>query len=320
MTTTTTAPAARIAAAFAHAREERRTGLIPYVMAGYPDEATSEALAVALCKAGADVLELGVPFSDPLADGATIQHASHQALLNGMSLAGALALAGRVAARTVTPLVLMTYYNPIFQFTGAEGVTENAEVRGERGEGEQRGTAEDAEDAARAGHALVRFARAARAMGIAGVIVPDLPPEEAKPLRDALAAQGIALIFLVTPTSPNERIERVARMAETSGGFIYCVSLSGVTGARDRLPEQLAAFVGRVRERATLPLAVGFGVARPEHVAEIGRIADGAVVASALLNAADAAPPERRVEAAVAFLRTLSQSAAAPPASARDGQ
>ena len=298
-TTTTTTPAARIAAAFARAREERRTALIPYVMAGYPDEATSEALAVALCEAGADVLELGVPFSDPLADGATIQHASHQALLNGMSLAGVLALAGRVAARTATPLVLMTYYNPIFQFTGAEG--------GER----EREAAEDAEDAevsAREG-ALARFARAAREAGIAGVIVPDLPPEEAEPLRDALGAEGIAIIFLVTPTSPGERIERVARMAETSGGFIYCVSLSGVTGARDRLPERLAAFVGRVRERATLPLAVGFGVARAEHVAEIGRIADGAVVASALLNAADAAPPERRVEAAVAFLRELAQGA-----------
>jgi tryptophan synthase alpha chain len=221
-----------------------------------------------------------------------------------MTLAGALALAGRVAARTTMPLVLMTYYNPIFQFTGEGRETENAKDaknREGREERVQRATAENA------GDALARFARAAREAGIAGVIVPDLPPEEAEPLRDALNAQGVALIFLVTPTSPDERIERVARMAETSGGFIYCVSLSGVTGARDRLPEQLAAFVGRVREWATLPLAVGFGVARPEHVAEIGRIADGAVVASALLNAADAAPPEHRVEAAVAFLRELAQ-------------
>ncbi|HEX6798787.1 MAG TPA: tryptophan synthase subunit alpha [Ktedonobacterales bacterium] len=332
MTNHTPVLAARIAAAFARAREERRTALIPYVMAGYPDEATSEALAVALCEAGADVLELGVPFSDPLADGATIQHASHQALQNGMTLAGALALAGRVAARIATPLVPMTYYNPIFQF-GVEGrVTANAEVaemRGGRGgeerenakdakqregreDGKKRGTAEDAEDAedgapAAEEGALARFAEAAHRAGIAGVIVPDLPPEEAEPLRDALAAHGLALIFLVTPTSPDERIERVARMAETSGGFIYCVALSGVTGARDRLPEQLAAFVGRVRKRATLPLAVGFGVARAEHVAEIGRVADGAVVASALVNATDAAPPDRRVEAAVAFLHEVAQ-------------
>lgn len=302
-------PAARIADAFARACEARRTALIPYVMAGYPDTATSEALAVALCEAGADVLELGVPFSDPLADGATIQHASHQALANGMSLAGALALAGRVATRTTTPLVLMTYYNPIFQFG-----TEEERFTTEETEEERRGTAEDTEDAEGIRRGVrwmpsARFAEAARAAGIAGVIVPDLPPEEAEPLRDALAARGIALIFLVAPTSPDERIERVARMAETSGGFIYCVSLSGVTGARDRLPEQLAAFVGRVRQRATLPLAVGFGVARPDHVAAIGRVADGAVVASALLNTADAAPPEHRVEAAVAFLRALAQGA-----------
>ena len=313
MTTTITTPAARIAAAFARAHDERRTALIPYVMAGHPDVATSEALAVALCEAGADVLELGVPFSDPLADGATIQHASHQALLNGMTLAGALALAARVAVRTPTPLVLMTYYNPIFQFasqqrgfTAEETEEERRRTPADAAGAEDRGTGAAA--AAEEG-ALTLFAKAAHAAGIAGVIVPDLPPEEAEPLRDALAAQGIALIFLVTPTSPDARIERVARMAETSGGFIYCVSLSGVTGARDQLPEQLTAFVGRVRDRASLPLAVGFGVARAEHVAAIGRIADGAVVASALLNAADAAPPERRVKAAVAFLHELAQGA-----------
>jgi tryptophan synthase alpha chain len=307
-TSTIATPAARIAAAFARAREEQRTALIPYVMAGYPDGATSEALAVALCEAGADILELGVPFSDPLADGATIQHASHQALMNGMSLAGALALARRVSARTATPLVLMTYYNPIFQFSGdAEELL--AVATDARGIPEDTNGAREAPASETAGSALVRFARAARAAAITGVIVPDLPPEESEPLRDALAAQGIALVFLVTPTSPDERIERVAHMAETSGGFIYCVSLSGVTGARERLPEHLAAFVERVRQRATLPLAVGFGVARAAHVAEIGRIADGAVVASALLNAADAASPEQRVEAAVAFFRALTQGA-----------
>ncbi|MFI5275103.1 MAG: tryptophan synthase subunit alpha [Ktedonobacterales bacterium] len=270
----TTTPASGIAGAFARAHAEGRAALIPYVMAGYPDSASSEAVAVALGAAGADVIELGVPFSDPLADGATIQHASHRALEQGMSLAGALALAGRVSARCATPLVMMTYYNPIFRF------------------------------------GLEAFASAASEAHLSGVIVPVLPPEEAEPLRAALGGRGIALIFLVTPTSPPERIERICAIAAASGGFLYCVSLSGVTGARDRLPEHLAEFVARVRARAALPLVVGFGVSRPEHVAAIAAIADGAVVASALLDAVDAAPTEGRAEAAVAFLRTLQAGAA----------
>jgi tryptophan synthase alpha chain len=259
----------KLADAFARAHAEGRVALIPYVMAGYPDAATAEALAVALGEAGADVLEIGVPFSDPLADGATIQAASHHALEQGMTLAGALAIAGRVSARIATPLVIMTYFNPIFSF------------------------------------GIARFCEAARAAGVAGLIVPDLPPEEAEPLHAAAAGCGLALVFLVTPTSPEARVEQVARLSKDSGGFIYCVSLSGVTGARERLPEHLAAFVARVRTRTELPLAVGFGVSRAEHVAEIGRIADGAVIASALLNAVDAAPPEERVAAGVAFLRGL---------------
>ncbi len=259
-----------IAAAFARAREQGRPALIPYVMAGHPDVAASEALAVALCEAGADVLELGVPFSDPLADGATIQAAAQRALDNGMTPAGTLALAARVTARIRTPVVLMGYYNPIFSY----GVR--------------------------------RYVEDASKSGVAGLIVPDLPPEEAEPLRSAAAERGIELIFLVTPTSTEERIAQVARMAGiTGGGFVYCVSLSGVTGARDRLPEHLAAFVARIRAHTSLPLAVGFGISRPEHVAEIGHIADGAVVASALLNTVDAAPPNERVEAGVDFLRML---------------
>jgi tryptophan synthase alpha chain len=263
----------RIAAAFARAREEGRVALIPYVMAGYPDAATSEALAVVLGEAGADILELGVPFSDPMADGATIQAASHAALERGMTLAGTLELAGRISARVSTPLVLMTYYNPIFSY-GVE-----------------------------------HFCEAASAAGVAGLIVPDLPPEEADILQSSAAGCGMALIFLVTPTSPDERIELVARAAERTGGFIYCVSLSGVTGARDSLPEHLAAFIGRVRAKTSLPLAVGFGVSRREHIAEIARIADGAVVASAMLNAVDAAPESERVAAGVDFFRALQAAA-----------
>jgi tryptophan synthase alpha chain len=272
-------PEKPIVAAFARARAGGRVALVPYVMAGYPDEATSEALAVALCEAGADVLELGVPFSDPLADGATIQTAAQRALEQGMTLAGALALAGRVTARVQTPVVLMGYYNPIFSY------------------------------------GLEAFCAAAAEARVAGLIVPDLPPEEAEPLRSLAAARGIELIFLVAPTSPDARIAQVARVAgQTGGGFIYCVSLSGVTGARARLPAHLAAFVARVRAQTRLPLAVGFGVAQPAHVAEIGHIADGAVVASALLNAVDAAPPAERVAAGVTFLRSLQSGVRHNPA------
>jgi len=271
-TTTQTTP---IAAAFARARAAGRIALIPYVMSGYPDEATSEAVAVALGEAGADIIELGVPFSDPLADGATIQVASERALANGMTLRKAVALAGRVSAHVSTPLVMMGYYNPIFSY------------------------------------GIARFCVDAAAAGVAGLIVPDLPPEESATLQQAAAGHGIELVFLVTPTSTNKRIAQVAEAAgKTGGGFIYCVSLSGVTGARDRLPEGLAAFIARVRSHTSLPLAVGFGVSRPAHVAEIARIADGAVVASALINTLDAAAPDERVGAAVDYLRTLQDAPA----------
>ena len=270
-TATSSAP---IAAAFARARAERRVALIPYVMAGYPDEASSEAIAIALGQAGADVIELGVPFTDPLADGATIQHASQRALEQGMSARRALALAGRIHAQIVTPLVLMGYYNPILNI------------------------------------GLERFCADAASAGVAGLIVPDLPPEESEPLRSAAAAHSIELIFLVTPTSPDTRIAQVAQAAsKTGGGFVYCVSLSGLTGARDQLPDTLPAFIARVRAQISLPLAVGFSVSKPAHIAQIGQIADGAVVASALINAVDAAAPAERVSAAVSFLRGLQSSA-----------
>lgn len=269
--TRTSAP---IAAAFARARAEGRVALLPYVMAGYPDASSSEALAIALGEAGADVIELGVAFSDPLADGATIQHASQAALDGGMTLAGALALAARVHARVATPLVLMGYYNPIYAY------------------------------------GLARFCGDAAESGVAGLIVPDLPPEEAEPLRASAAAHDMELVFLVTPTSPDTRIAQVAEAAgKTGGGFVYCVSLSGVTGARSDLPEELPAFLARVRAATSLPLAVGFGVSRPEHVATIGRYADGAVVASALINTVDAASADARVAAGVAFFRALQSGA-----------
>jgi tryptophan synthase alpha chain len=278
--TSSTARGAPIGEAFARARAEGRVALIPYVMAGYPDLETSEALAVGLAEAGADVLELGVPFSDPLADGATIQHAGQVALEHGTTLGGCLDLAGRLSSQIETPLVLMGYYNPIFSL-GVE-----------------------------------RFAEHAAAAGVAGLIVPDLPPEEAGPLAEAVQAHGIELIYLIAPTSPEARIAQVARAAgQTGGGFVYCVSLSGVTGARAQLPEHLAAFLARVRAHTSLPLAVGFGVSRPEHIARVGELADGAVMASALLDAVDAAPEPERVAAGVARFKWLAAGArrTAPP-------
>jgi tryptophan synthase alpha chain len=272
---------AEIGAAFARARAEGRVALVPYVMGGYPDLETSEALARALAEAGADVLELGVPFSDPLADGATIQHAGQVALERGTTLGTCLGLAARLAARVRTPLVLMGYYNPIYSL-GVE-----------------------------------RFCEHAAAAGVAGLIVPDLPPEEAGPLARAARARGIEPIYLVTPTSPEARVARVAaESARTGNGFVYCVALSGVTGARAALPEHLGDFLARVRARTALPLAVGFGISRPEHVATVGGLADGVVVASALLNAVDAAPAAGRVAAGVAFFEGLAGGARrpAPPA------
>jgi tryptophan synthase alpha chain len=239
-------------------------------MAGYPDAATSRDLAVALCQAGATLLELGVPFSDPLADGATIQRAGQRALENGMSLGGVLELAESITQVVTVPLVLMSYYNPIYSF------------------------------------GLEHFCNRARSAGVSGLIVPDLPPEEAEPLHRAATRVGIEVIFLVTPTSPSERIAQVAQIpARTGGVFIYCVSLLGVTGARDQLPVGLDEFIARVRVHTELPLAVGFGIAHPQHVTQIGKIADGAVVASALLDTVDRAPESERIAAGVGFLKSL---------------
>ncbi|MBA3823974.1 MAG: tryptophan synthase subunit alpha [Ktedonobacterales bacterium] len=256
-----------IRAAFARAQREGRAAFIPYLMAGYPDEATCAELARALADAGADVIELGVPFSDPLADGATIQHASQQVLGQGMTLQRCLALARAIHAATQVPLVLMGYYNPFLRMGLAEAF------------------------------------RQAAATGVAGVIIPDLPADEAEPLIAAAKPYGISPIFLVTPTSPAARITQVAAAARAAdSGFVYVVSLSGVTGARTALADDLPALLARVRSATgDIPLAVGFGIAQPAHAATIGPLADGIVVASALIDAYDHAPASQ----GVAAVRTL---------------
>jgi tryptophan synthase alpha chain len=266
--------AAAIDRAFARARAEGRICLIPYVMAGYPDLATSEALALGLAHAGADVLELGVPFSDPLADGATIQHAGQVALQRGMTPAGVLELAEAIHRRIATPLVVMGYYNPILAF------------------------------------GLEHFCEAAALAGVSGLIVPDLPPEEARPLLACANSAGMCLIFLVTPTSTPERLARVAAAAQQQkSGFVYCVSLSGVTGARSELSAHLPDFLARVREHIRLPLAVGFGISTPAHVAALAEMADGAVIASKLIDTLDRAPAGQGVAEAIRYFETLRAAA-----------
>jgi len=244
-----TAGARRIAETFAGARADGRAALIPYVVAGYPDADTSFAIAMATIDAGADVLEVGLPYSDPLADGATLQRASQAALAAGATFDASLALVARIArARPNVPLVPMGYAN---QLLGG-------------GDGTQR-------------------ARALAGAGAAGVIVADLTPDEGAPFEAAAAEAGIAVVYLVAPTSSADRRVWVAAR---SGGFVYCVSLVGVTGARASLSSGVGRLVRDVRAASPVPVAVGFGVSRPAHVRAIASAgADGVVVASALVDA-----------------------------------
>ena len=234
--------------AFAAAGREGRAAFVPFLMAGDPDLATTGELVEALAAAGADLVELGVPFSDPIADGPVNQAAAARALASGTTLAGILELASRLRRRVELPLVLFSYFNPILRY------------------------------------GVARFAEHAAASGVDGVLCVDLPPEEADGayLR-ALGAHGLDPVFLLAPTSTRERMRAVARAGR---GFVYYVSRTGVTGERDELPPALAAEVREVRRRVALPVAVGFGVSTPEQVRAVARIADGVVVGSALVRLA----------------------------------
>ena len=236
------ATASRLSAALERPGDE--VAFVPYLMAGYPDVDRSVALGKLYAAAGAAAIEIGIPFSDPLADGPTIQRAGQAALEGGMSVHGALDVASRVA-ETGIPVVLMTYVNPILAYD-------------ER-----------------------RFAADAAAAGAAGVLVPDLPVEEAAPLAGWIRAAGLDSVFLVAPTSPDGRIERIV---EAASGFVYCVTVTGVTGARATLDDRLEDLLSRVRSMTSLPLAAGFGISRGEHVTALRGRADAVVVASALLE------------------------------------
>ncbi|GCE03135.1 tryptophan synthase subunit alpha [Dictyobacter aurantiacus] len=268
-------PAQKITRTFERARQEGRGVLIPYFMCGYPDAASTVEIVLAAAEGGADIIELGMPFSDPLADGATIQHAGHIALQNGMSIQGCMNIAREVASKSDVALLLMGYYNPVLAY------------------------------------GLERFCATARANGISGLIIPDLPAEEADPLQEIAYRHGLALIFLVPPTAPDERISMAARRtAAGPGGFIYCVSLSGVTGSRQQLPAHLQNFIQRIRaatQEQRLPLAVGFGLSTPEHIATVTSYAEGAVVGSALVKIIDQHKDDNPADAVREYIRYLRQ-------------
>jgi tryptophan synthase alpha chain len=264
-------PATKITTAFDRAKQAGRGVLIPYFMCGFPSAEQSTKLILAAAEGGADMIELGIPFSDPLADGATIQHAGHAALEQGMTINGCMQIARQVASKSDVPLLFMGYYNPILSY------------------------------------GIARFCTAARTNGISGLIVPDLPAEEADPLQEEAQRQGLALIFLIPPTTPNERIANiVARTRKGPGGFIYCVSLSGVTGSRKELPSHLRNFIARIRGYTKeIPLAVGFGLSTPEHIAQVTALAEGAVVGSALVNLIDQHEVGEQVEAVRSYIISL---------------
>lgn len=262
----------RFSAAFERCRKEGRAALMPYMTAGDPGLEWTERLIETALDTGADMIELGVPYSDPLADGPTVQAAGQRALASGTTIAGIFELVRRVRERRDEPIGLLVYYNCIFRW-GVE-----------------------------------RFVAEAARSGVDAFIVPDLPPESAATLDEAASAHGVDLTYLVAPTSTPERIRLIA---EKGRGYLYCVSLTGVTGAREQLSAELAPFLGRVREGLAevgkkLPLAVGFGISTPEHAAAVGRIADGVIVGSAFIDRFHRAPtPEEGLASCAAFVKEL---------------
>ena len=263
-------------ATFERLRRAHRKALIPFIMGGDPRPTVTASLLLALAEAGADVLEVGIPFSDPLADGPTIQRASQRALHAGTTPEAVLRIVGTVARRTAVPVVLLSYWNPILRY------------------GAGRAQAGDPS----------RFVRAACQSGASGIIVPDLPLEEAGPFRRAAGLAGIATIFLAAPTSPPQRLRAIARAAE---GFVYYVSVTGTTGARDRLQGEWLRGVRQLKRLTDKPVCVGFGISTPAQAASVARVADGVIVGSALIRALEPSlsRPRQAVKLARTFVRQL---------------
>lgn len=276
--TLATSNSTRISRRFAALRESGELGIVAYITAGDPSLAATMKFVLALAEAGADVIELGIPFSDPLADGPTIQRASERALKRGTTLGQVIGLVGEIRKSSDVPLVLFSYYNPVLQM------------------------------------GLEKFASDAAAAGADGVLITDLTPEESDDYRRVLAAHHLDTIFLGAPTSTDERLRKIA---EASSGFLYLISRTGVTGAKDALPDELPALLRRARKVTELPIAVGFGISLPGHVSVLGGLADAAVVGSALVSeiekATAANPTAANIDAAAAALaariRSLKEAA-----------
>lgn len=264
----------RIEAAFDRLRQQGGVGLIPFITAGDPDLETTESLIHALVEAGADVIELGFPFSDPMADGPVIQAASERALAAGTTLSKVLALVSRVRRHTNVPIVLMGYFNPVFRYGAA------------------------------------RFAHDAAVSGVDGLLLVDLPPEEAAEVQESLRRTGVRLITLLAPTTPPERMARLAADAE---GFLYYVSMTGVTGVQAVDAAAIESAVRTLRAKSPVPVAVGFGISAPSDAAAVGSFADAVVVGSALVKvvAAYAGSPEL-LEQAGRFVRSLKDALRRP--------
>jgi len=255
----------RIAATFAALRQQGRRALIPFLVAGDPSLEATESFLAAFAGAGADLLEIGVPFSDPIADGPVNQRAAQRALAGGTALPAILEMVARLRPRVTQPIVLLSYYNPILRF------------------------------------GLGPFARQAALAGVDGVVVPDLPPEEGAALRAVADPSGIDAIFLAAPTSTDPRLVQVA---SASRGFVYCVSLTGVTGVRTSLAADVGILVGRLRRYTALPVCVGFGVSTAEHARQIASVADGVIVGSAIVAIIEREGASA-VPALVEFVRSL---------------
>lgn len=245
---------------------QKRKSLIAYITVGYPDIETTLRLVPLLEENGVDIIELGIPFSDPLADGVTIQNASYQALQNGVTPEVCLSVAALLKEKISIPMVFMGYYNPIYNY------------------------------------GLTKFCQKCATAGVSGFIIPDLPPGEAQDIDFAATEAGLDIIFLLAPTSTDERIKLVAAK---SRGFIYLVSHSGVTGATANLPADLSSFVNRVRKTARQPLAVGFGISTPEQAQNIAKFSDGIIVGSRILQLVQTDPSLEKV---ATFIRQLRQS------------
>lgn len=260
--------APRLEQAFAHARREGRPALISFVIPGFPTLEDSRDAFDAMVEGGADVIEVEIPFSDPLADGATIQGAVFQALRNGTTPASCIEFIRDVRSRHPdTPIVIMTYLNPVLAY-GVEA-----------------------------------FASESAAAGADGVILVDLPPEEAAQTKSAFERRGLDLVFLVAPTSTEERIRAITSQVS---GFVYCVSVTGITGARAKLPEGLNEFLARVRRCTSLPLAVGFGMSRREHIEALTGVVEGVVVGSAFIDLLAKTERQERARAVREYVEVLS--------------